>query len=270
MKKVIYFLVLILFSCKTQEFPPKHADLSDREYDKYCKELKEARAKKDYFSEGVSLCSLKQPPEKIYKPLHKSIIQHDTLCYKIHQYQDFYKSNGFQVNILRSDTTRWKGLCAECERIVPIENYYEKKIKEELAYQKKRDIAKSKLDTTLFDKKLIASLAVIIEKDQRVRGMANLKEKDRRWGEQKQLDSLNLIQIDAIFKVEGTYPRLQKIGYDQLMTPWYVLQHQSSSVIRRKYMHFIEEAVQKGELNKNVLDNFRERTIGIEEKEIRP
>jgi hypothetical protein len=270
MKKVIYFLVLILFSCKTQEFPPKHADLSDREYDKYCKQLKEAREKKDYYSEGVSLCNLKQSPEKIYKLLHKSIKQHDTLCYQIHQYQDYYKSNGFQVNILRSDTTRWKGLCAKCEKIVPVENYYEKRDKQELAYKKKKAMLESKLDTNLLDKKLIASLAIIIEKDQRIRGMANLKEKDRRWKEQVQLDSLNLIEIDAIFKAEGGYPSLKKVGYDQIMTPWYVLQHQTSSIIRRQYMHFIEEAVQKGELNKNVLDNYRERTIGIEEREIRP
>jgi hypothetical protein len=267
MKQIVYFLILILFSCKTQDCPKRHTDLSERDYDKYCNRLKEAISKKDYFNEGSALCNLKQPPEKVYKLLNKSIKQHDSLCYQIHQYQDNNKNYGFQVSIIKIDTARWKKLCAECEKIVSSEKYYEKKSKEELTYKKERAIRENKLDTSLLDKKLIDHLAEIIEKDQRIISLKNPKEKEARNKERLHLDSLNLIEIDAIFKKEGGYPSLQKVGYDQIMTPWYVLQHQSSSIIRRKYMHYIEEAVQKGYINKNILVNYKDRTLGIEEHE---
>ena len=52
------------------------------------------------------------------------------------------------------------------------------------------------------------------------------------------------------------------------MTPWFVLQHQTSTPIRKKYLHYLEEAVQKGYLNKNLLENYKIRTLNHEEKEI--
>jgi hypothetical protein len=271
MKNIFYCLILLLFACKTQDISPKHVDLSEREYNQYCTMLKDARAKKDYFNEGTALCNLKQPSKKVYKLLQKSIKNVDTLCYKIHEYQDNNINSGFQVSIIKIDTIRWGKLCKECEKIVPLENYYIKKSKNELAYKKKMAIAKGKLDTTLIDKKMVDLLSEIIEKDQRIRGLVNQREVVLRWQEQKELDSLNLHQIDAIFKSEGGYPSLQKVGYDQVLTPWYVLQHQPSAEVRRKYLPILEEAVKKG-LSKNLFDNYLERTITIEEnkKLIRP
>ena len=269
MKKILYFLALsLLFACKSQVLPPQHPDLSERKYQDYCKNLQEARSNKNYFKEAIALANLKQLSDQVYKLLRKSIKQHDTLCYKIYEFQDNYKSAGFQVCIISNDTTQWKKLCRECEKIVPVEKYYVKKDQNEFAYKKKITIAKSKLDTTLMDKKMIAQLAEIIEKDQRIRGMANNKIKDEKWAEQIRLDSLNLFQIDAIFKAENGYPSLQKVGYDEVLTPWYVLQHQTSIPIRKKYLHYLEEAVQKGYFNKNMLDNYNERTLNHEEKEI--
>lgn len=214
------------------------------------------------------MANLKQPSDQVYKLLRKSIKQHDTLCYTIHEYQDNYKTSGFQMSIISNDTTQWKKLCKECEKIVPVKNYFIKKDQNEFAYNKKKAMAQSKLDTTLIDKKLIALLAEIIEKDQRIRGMANNKIKFEKWTEQVQLDSLNLFQIDAIFKAENGYPSLQKVGYDQLTTSWFVLQHQSSIAVRKKYLPILEEAAQKGYLNKNLLENYKERTLSMEEREI--
>ena len=269
MKKTLYFLVLSLFfACKSQVLPPQHPDLSERNYQDYCKNLQEARSNKNYFKEAAALANLKEPSDQVYKFLYKSIKQHDTLCYKIHEFQDNYKSAGFQVSIISNDTTKWKKLCKECEKIVPIEKYYVKKDQNEFAYKKKIAMAQIKLDTNLIDKKLIASLAKIDEKDQRIRGLASNKIKFEKWTEQVQLDSLNLFQIDAIFKAENGYPSLQKVGYDQVMTPWFVLQHQTSIPIRKKYLHYLEEAVQKGYLNKNLLENYKIRTLNHEEKEI--
>jgi hypothetical protein len=253
--------VLVLFSCKTQVKSIKQTDLSEK------KNLEE---KRNYYKEAMELCSLHQSPEQIFDLLDKSIRQHDSLCYEIHETQHLDKTYGFRKDIIKSDTLRWKKLCAECEKIVSLEDFHERQNEKELAYKKKKAMLESKLDNNLFDKKLIALLAEIIEKDQRIRNNVNINKQESKWKEQKQLDSLNLIEIDAIFKAEGGYPRLQKVGYDHISIPWYVLHHQSSSVVRRKYMHFIEDAVQKGDIFKSSLDNYKNRTLEIEEKEIRP
>jgi hypothetical protein len=60
---------------------------------------------------------------------------------------------------------------------------------------------------------------------------------------------------------------MEKVGYDIVAVPWYVLHHQQSSIIRRKYQNFIEEAVQKGYLSKGLLDGFNERTLTMEDYE---
>jgi hypothetical protein len=268
MKNFIYLLLLIqTINCTAQNYPPKHSDLSERLYNDYCSRLKDADAKKDFYQEALALANLKQSPEQVFELLHKSIKQHDTICYKIHEYEDMNKNYGFQIVLVKADSIRWKKLCAECEKIVPLEDYFIKKQREELAYKQKKAMLESKLDTNLLDKKLIALLEDIIEKDQRIISLKNPMEKEARNKERLYLDSLNLIEIDAIFKKEGGYPSLQKVGYEQIMTPWFVLQHQSSPIVRRKYMHYIEEAVGKGYINKNNLDNYKERTLNHEEAE---
>ena len=268
MKNFIYLLLLIqTINCTAQDYPPKHSDLSERLYNDYSSRLKDANAKKDFYQEALALANLKQSPEQVFDLLYKSIKQHDTICYIIHEYEDMNKNYGFQIVLVKADSIRWKRLCAECEKIVPLEDYFIKKQRKELAYKKEKAILESKLDTNLLDKKLIALLAEIIEKDQRIRANPSLKIQEKEWKKQKELDSLNLIEIDAIFKKEGGYPSLQKVGYEQIMTPWFVLQHQSSPIVRRKYMHYIEEAVEKRYINKNNLDNYKERTLNIEENE---
>ena len=93
MKKILYFLALsLLFACKSQVLPPQHPDLSERKYQDYCKNLQEARSNKNYFKEAIALANLKQLSDQVYKLLRKSIKQHDTLCYKIYEFQDNYKS----------------------------------------------------------------------------------------------------------------------------------------------------------------------------------
>jgi hypothetical protein len=109
-----------------------------------------------------------------------------------------------------------------------------------------------------------------MDKDQAIRKIPFMDSKNPRWKEQKILDSLNLIQIDSIFKAENGYPKIEKTGYDAIAIPWYVLHHQSSPIVRRKYQHFIEEAVQKGYLSKGMLDGYNDRTLTFEEREIRP
>lgn len=269
----IYFYTLLLLvqslNCKAQDCPPKYLDLSERLYNDYCSRLKDARAKKDFYQEGLALANLKQSPEQVFGLLHKSIKQHDTMCYKIHEFEDLNKNNGFQIILVKTDSVKWKTLCAECEKNIPFEDYFIKKQKKELAYKQKKALLENKLDSNLLDKKLITLLTEILEKDQRIISLKNPKEKEARNKERLYLDSLNLIDIDVIFKKEGGYPSLQKIGYDQIMTPWFVLQHQPSVVIRKKYLHYIEEAVQKGYINKNNLDNYNKRTLSHEEDEQR-
>lgn len=266
-----YFLLMVsqIFNCKAQDCPTMHPDLSERLYKDYCGRLKDARAKNDFYQEGLALANLKQSPEQVFDLLYKGIKQHDTLCYKIHEFEDLSKNNGFKVIIVKIDSIRWNKLCIECEKIITFENYLIKKQKQELAYKKEKALLESKLDSNLLDKKLIAHLEVIIERDQRVLALKNPKEKEARNTERLYLDSLNLFDIDMIFKKEGGYPSLQKVGYDQIMTPWYVLQHQYSPIIRRKYMPYIEEAVQKKYLNPSLLDNYKGRTLNHEDAEQR-
>ncbi len=267
MKFFSYLLPLILLSCKSQELPLKHSDLSDRKYEQYCTKLKDARVKKDYFNEGLALCNLKQSPKQVYKLMQKAVNKHDTLCYQIHDYQDMHKKGNLTISLIKADTTRWKQLCIACEKIVPLESYYAKKEKDILVYQKKKAIAESKLDTNLFDRKLITLLSEIIKKDQLIRGIPFMDSKNARWKEQKHLDSLNLIEIDNIFRLENGYPKIEKVGYEAISIPWYVLHHQSSVATRKKYLSFLEDAVKKEYISKGMLDGYNERTLTTEEYE---
>jgi hypothetical protein len=267
MKNTFYLLLLFLFACKTQEIPPKHVDLSERKYNQYCTMLKDARAKKDYFNEGSALCNLKQPSEKVYKLLQKGIKQNDSVCYEVHYLQSLYKRGSMTFNMIKLDTSAWEKLCKSCEKIVSIEKFQEKQEREIAAYQKKNALKQSALDSNLFDKKLIGLLKDIFKKDQDIRRIPFLKDNDPKWKEQKHLDSLNLVNIDRIFKAENGYPKIEKIGNNCILIPWYILHHQSSSIVRRKYQHFIEEAVEKGYLGKSMLETYNERTLTTEERE---
>jgi hypothetical protein len=267
MKSTCFCLLLLLFSCKAQNYPPRHSAVSEKKYEQYCTMLKKAKDENDYFYQSLALCNLRQSPQQVYKLLHKSIKQHDTLCYQIHDYQNMHKNGKLTVSFIKADTMRWKKLCAECEKIVPIEQYSIKQSEKELAYKKKKAIAESKLDTNRIDKKLVTTLKDIFAKDQAIRSIPFLEKKDTRWQQQKTLDSLNLIQIDSIFKKENGYPNIEKVGYDPISIPWYILHHQSSAIIRHQYQSFIVEAVQKGYLNKSMLDTYNERTRTIEENE---
>ena len=268
MKNFIFILLLsFLFSCKSQEVPLKHPDLSERKYLQYSTMLKDARMKKDYYWEAIALCNLKQPPELVYKLLNKSIKQHDTLCYQIHEDQDRHKAGRLTVNIIKADTLKWKKICEKCEKIVTLEQFHIRQEEENLAYQKKKALDESKLDTNLVDKKLVARLREMMKKDKLIRGIPFMDSKNIRWKEQKLLDSLNLIQLDSIFIAEKGYPALEKIGYDKIGIPWYILHHQSSPIVRRKYQHFLEEAIKKGYLEQGLLDAYINRTLTTEEYE---
>lgn len=267
MKKIIYLFIVTIFACKSQEVPLKHPDLSERKYNQYYTMLKDARAKKDYYWEAISLCNLKQSPELVYKLLNKSIKQHDTLCYQIHADQDRHKTGRLTVNIIKADTLKWKKICEKCEKIVTLEQFKKRQEQETLAYQKKEALKESKLDSNLMDKKLIARLKKMMDKDRLIRGIPFMDSKNVRWKEQKLLDSLNLIQLDSIFIAEKGYPAVEKIGHDKIGIPWYILHHQSSPIVRRKYQHFLEEAVKKGYLGQGALDGYINRTLTTEEYE---
>ena len=216
MKKIIYLFIVTIFACKSQEVPLKHPDLSERKYNQYYTMLKDARAKKDYYWEAISLCNLKQSPELVYKLLNKSIKQHDTLCYQIHADQDRHKTGRLTVNIIKADTLKWKKICEKCEKIVTLEQFKKRQEQETLAYQKKEALKESKLDSNLMDKKLIARLKKMMDKDRLIRGIPFMDSKNVRWKEQKLLDSLNLIQLDSIFIAEKGYPAVEKIGHDKI------------------------------------------------------
>ena len=268
MKKLIFILLLLsLFSCESQKIPLKHPDLSERKYLQYSKMLKDARVKKDYFWEATALCNLRQSPKLVYKLLNKSIKQHDTLCYQIHKYQKLYKEGSLTVSIIKADTLKWKGICGKCEKIVTLEQFRIRQEEDSLVYHKKEALNESKLDTNLIDKKLVARLRKMMEKDKLIRGIPFMDSKNVRWKEQKLLDSLNLIQLDSIFIAEKGYPAVEKIGYDKIGIPWYILHHQSSPTVRRKHQHFLEEAVKKGYLGQGALDGYINRTLTTEEYE---
>jgi hypothetical protein len=269
-KKYIYFLIIFLFfACKSQDCPEKHSDLNNSRYEKYCSMLKNSRAKKDYFWEAIALCNLKQEPKKVYKLLHKSIRQHDTLCYQIYDYQRLHITGILTTNIVKADTVQWEKICKECEKIMPIENFYKNQEQLKLANLKKKQLVEATLDTNLIDKKLVAILKEIAIKDQIIRKIPFMNPQNSRWREQKRLDSLNLIQIDNIFKAENGYPSIEKVGYDFVGTPWLVLHHQTPISIRKKYLPYIEEAVKKGYINQYMLEAYNERTLFTEEYEKR-
>ena len=274
MKTPLFFLsLLLLFACNSQiKLPPQSAEMSARKYNQYCTMYNEAKAKNDYFYQAIALCNLKREPKQVYRLLHKAIQKHDTLCYQIHDYQQLHKKGTLTVSFIRMDSVRWERVYKEAEKKVSLEQFYIKQQEKTLAYQKKEAILKSKLDTTQIDKKMVARLKEIMKKDQAIRGLpfmnGYLNGKNKRWAEQKLLDSLNLVKVDSIFKAGNAYPSIEKVGYDKITVPWYVLHHQTSPIVRKKYLTYLEEAVKKGYLSKEMLETYNERTLANEEREM--
>jgi hypothetical protein len=106
-----------------------------------------------------------------------------------------------------------------------------------------------------YDESLASELEIIYEDDQALRHkIPNLRTEQERkalWNEIYKVDSINVLKIEQIFLKHG-YPGRSKVGDNLSSTAFLVIQH-ADLAYQEKYFPLIEEAANKGELDKGSL-----------------
>jgi hypothetical protein len=118
--------------------------------------------------------------------------------------------------------------------------------------------------STGFDEALAAELEVILKDDQALRQqLDSVKEGEKQamWRKINELDAANVLKIEQIFLKHG-YPGKSKVGGSLASVAFLVIQH-ADLPYQEKYFPLIEEAANKGELNKGsfalLVDRIRMR-----------
>jgi hypothetical protein len=200
-------------------------------------------------------------PQEVYKVLEQSIQQHDSVCQEIYTAKYNLEVNDFSVNIVKHDKQRFLSVCEKCEVIYKYSDFVKDVKEKEALFAERRRLRQLALDPSLFNKDLIAKLVDVHKRDQALRG----KKDKESLILQNQYDSLNLIVITDLFDKIGRYPSVSEVGYDNILVPYLVLQHQGDVAIREKYLPILERAVADNRLSQFLLNGYKERTLDMEE-----
>jgi hypothetical protein len=263
----IVLLLIIKFNLVAQSLPIKPDHMAIGKYNKYKLNLDSAFLKNDSFEIAIQLANLEANPDSVFLYMKSGILQNNKNCDRIFNFYNIYKENGMMVNIVKLDTLKFEmafKLCVEELGKNSYFNYLENKEKE---YQIKLS-KRVRLDTTLFDKKLIKELDKIIEDDQlyRLKMDSRTEEKSETykllWAQQHVLDSINLVKVEKIINDHG-YLGKEKIGYNHANTISLVLHHQSNYELRMKYLPVLEKAFKDGKISQGWLDTYKWRNENI-------
>lgn len=265
--KLYFFALLlvgVLYSCQQEPalyYPPRDAEMTEALYNKYKALLDSAYAQDNWFTAGFQLANLKAPPEKVFEYVNKGIRRNSGHCIDVFDYYNLYRNDNFRMNLVKSDTNRFEAAFQLCQDILGENAYSDFLAQKEADYQEYL-ARRTKLDSTKFDYTLIKKLDQILEDDQKIRmevmdrGISEGR-KTELWEQQMRLDSVNLGRVDQI--LENGYPTKELVGYDHVKTVWLVLQHQGDPEIRRRYLPFLEKAVDDGILADGLLEMYKKR-----------
>lgn len=257
--------LMLIYSCRTgieKPIPEKHPDQSQGIYEKYLGLLKEAYAANNNFDAAVQMANLKGNKSSTYQMLNLAIEKEPSKCDKIYKWYWLYDRKNFGVNILKYDTTEFKKVLANCDKLNPKKPYLVyARIKDEEIKQAKENEPKE--DSTNFNMQLVKRLKQIHEDDQEVRKRLLAKNispelEEELMKEMAIIDSINLGKIDKIFKEFG-YPSSELVGRQGNFTPALVIHHSKGLETRYKFLPFLEKAVEDGLLNQGALDMIKSR-----------
>lgn len=259
-----------LSSCKSagqDYYPPQHKDISKGTYDKYAGLLKKAYEVDDKIDVALQLSNLKADKSIIFKNLQSGIKKSPEECTQIYEWWRMYDKNDFAINLIKADTQQFRqavNLCISLQGENSYKDHVAMKQKEAEDYK----AAQPKEDSTAFNMTLVKKLEKINEDDQEVRIRLNKKsvtpaQREGILAEMHIIDSINLEKIDKIFKDHG-YPSKTLVGKECSFTPALVIHHSNSLETRYKYLPLLEDAVEKGLLNKGTLNMINHRIKDME------
>ena len=252
---VLVLLTIVNIYSQQVYIPAKSKNLTDKMYEKYMSNYVDARQKQNLYQESLALANLGADSRMVFNLLEKSVRLDSSKCFKILEYDEYYKKDGFKIVFIKKDLQKWKNVCAYCSSLnLPYEEYKNNKL---IKHQQK--IAKNyKIDSSKLKYDIIKILDTIIVNDQMYRGKPISQNPDL-WHDQNRLDSLNLIKITRLIEENG-FPSYLDVGLNHIMTIWLVFHHQNDYKTRLKYLPILKKAVLYHKLSKNLLNAYIDRT----------
>jgi hypothetical protein len=232
--------------------PPIKKGMNKEFYEHYRAILFKGHDEKNHWDIAVGLGNLGSEAKIVYPHLYKFINSGNTE--NIMQAKRFcisYKVNNLVGTFDKISKGAWLGYCRKCDSLMSDTEYNRLN---KLASEE--NTVEEKIDSTNWNREVIAQLKKIIDDDQKYRSeiMRVEKEKGEKaselvglWKKQNKLDEENFIQIEEIIKKYG-YPGKSLVG-DMQGVALMVIHHYPKIEVHEKYLPLIEKAYMDKEIN---------------------